>query len=344
MARIFISYKRIDKKQVFKIKEIIEKKTGEKCWIDLDGIESDAQFKNVIINAINQCDIVLFMYSKAHSYIRDFEKDWTVRELSFAAQKNKRIVFVNLDGSPLTDIFAFDYGNKQQVDGRNRDLIERLIVDIKTWLNTTIVNQTFNNKVEEKDEEKVNVHNEFFKDEKSIHPLYRNKAWFIIAFISIIIISAIVSYLKNNENRQFYVNSISKQETAVKTQIKDTEPQVIATTKEALSESDITRNDVSTSTKDNTTSNANSDTPTSSKNEVMKSDDDIFRIAKANNDYKTIEILASRRYKPAYIYLAKYYIKNSTTHNLAYKYAKLAEEAGYQESEEILKTLELYDF
>ena len=42
MSRIFISYKRVDKDKVFKIKEQIGSALGEKCWIDLDGIESDA--------------------------------------------------------------------------------------------------------------------------------------------------------------------------------------------------------------------------------------------------------------------------------------------------------------
>lgn len=132
--RIFISYKRSDRKKVFDLKAEIETYTGEKCWIDLDGIESDAQFKNVIINAIKDCEVVLFMYSKAHSQITDFEKDWTVRELNFAASKNKRIVFVNIDGSPLTDEFSFDYGLKQQVDGQSPEAIARLIADLKKWL------------------------------------------------------------------------------------------------------------------------------------------------------------------------------------------------------------------
>ena len=49
MERIFISYKRVDKDKVFRIKDQIESTIGEKCWIDIDGIESDAQFANVII-------------------------------------------------------------------------------------------------------------------------------------------------------------------------------------------------------------------------------------------------------------------------------------------------------
>ena len=134
MARIFISYKRVDKDKVFKIKDQIESALGEKCWIDLDGIESDAQFKNIIIKAINECEIVLFMYSKAHSKIVDFEKDWTVRELNFAQKRGKRIVFVNLDRSVLSDIFEFDYGTKQQVDGLSKESLNRLFEDLTKWL------------------------------------------------------------------------------------------------------------------------------------------------------------------------------------------------------------------
>lgn len=141
MNRIFISYKRVDKDNVFKIKDQIESALGEKCWIDLDGIESDSQFKNVIIKAINECEIILFMYSKAHSKIVDFEKDWTIRELNFASSKNKRIVFVNLDGSPLTDEFVFDYGTKQQIDGQSNDSLKRLVQDLAKWLRVKVVNE-----------------------------------------------------------------------------------------------------------------------------------------------------------------------------------------------------------
>lgn len=134
MAKIFISYKRTDKKRVFEIKDLIESETGERCWIDLYGIESDAQFINVIINAINEAEVVLFMYSKAHMSV-DYEQDWTIRELNFAHSKQKRIVFVNIDNSPLTDHFAFMFGIKQQVNGQSSEALHHLISDLKKWLN-----------------------------------------------------------------------------------------------------------------------------------------------------------------------------------------------------------------
>ena len=135
MPRIFISYKRADKEKVFAIKDKIEVATGEKCWIDLDGIESDAQFANVIIKAIDEADIFLFIYSKQHSKIKDYEKDWTVREINYAQTEGKRIVFVNIDKTPLTKWFKFMFSSKQQVDATSSEAFDHLLMDICRWLN-----------------------------------------------------------------------------------------------------------------------------------------------------------------------------------------------------------------
>ena len=209
MSRIFISYKRVDKDKVFRIKDQIESSLGEKCWIDLDGIESDAQFKNVIIKAINECEIVLFMYSKAHSKIVDFEKDWTVRELNFAQKRGKRIVFVNLDRSVLSDIFEFDYGTKQQVDGLSKESLNHLCEDLSKWLGinsqeVSTHNETSSNEAEmAKQIEQVSASN---KDNdaddgcfvSSLITPYRNKlfsysrtAAFSVAFLLVIWIALV---------------------------------------------------------------------------------------------------------------------------------------------------------
>ena len=131
---IFISYKRLDKDKVFPIKDFIERNTGYNCWIDLDGIESDAQFADIIIKAINNAKVFLFMYSKTHSKIENFEEDWTVREITFAQMKKKRIVFVNLDNTPLTDRFYFMFSTKQQVAATSDVAMKKLCADIKQWL------------------------------------------------------------------------------------------------------------------------------------------------------------------------------------------------------------------
>ena len=132
--KIFISYKRVDKERVFKLKDLIELETQEKCWIDLDGIESDDQFGFVIANAIEKADVFLFMYSYAHSQIVDYENDWTIREINYAQQEKKRIVFVNLDQTPLTKWFKLVFGLKQQVDATSREEIMKLLRDLNKWL------------------------------------------------------------------------------------------------------------------------------------------------------------------------------------------------------------------
>ena len=137
MARVFLSYKRKDKDLVFPIKDKIEAAIGEPCWIDLEGIESDAQFAKVVMNAIAKASIFLFMYSKCHSEITDLDHDWTIRELSYAEKKGKRIVFCNIDKTPLTDWFDFMYPYKQQVDMTSPEDVERLLEDLREWLGVT---------------------------------------------------------------------------------------------------------------------------------------------------------------------------------------------------------------
>jgi len=70
MARVFISYKRTA------LKQQIESVIGEPCWMEMKGIESDAQFVNDIMRAINEATIFLFMYSHNHSALPDSEKEY----------------------------------------------------------------------------------------------------------------------------------------------------------------------------------------------------------------------------------------------------------------------------
>jgi len=52
MARIFISYKRKNREQVFSIVDRIESLLGTKCRVDLDGLENSLQFRSRICTAI----------------------------------------------------------------------------------------------------------------------------------------------------------------------------------------------------------------------------------------------------------------------------------------------------
>lgn len=133
MARIFVSYKRLNKDQVFPLVEKIEQQVGEKCWVDLEGIESSVQFASVICRAIDNADVVLFMHSSMHLSI-DFEKDWTVKELTYAQAKGKRVQLLKLDSSPLDNIFLMEYGSKNNIDTNDPLQFNKLINDLRSWL------------------------------------------------------------------------------------------------------------------------------------------------------------------------------------------------------------------
>lgn len=69
-----------------------------------------------------------------------------------------------------------------------------------------------------------------------------------------------------------------------------------------------------------------------------------YEIAIKKKDYNTLRKLADDGYSKAYIPLAKHYLKQSSTHNLADKYAQKAHKVGIKEAEEIINTLTLYGY
>lgn len=130
MHKIFISYSRHDKEKVFKIKDEIEGLIGtETCWIDLTGIESDKQFIDVIIDAIDQADIFLFMYSKFSD-----GSEWTRKEVEYAKSENKKIVFVKIDKVPLSKYYRFQFGGHDTIDIFDRDQKRKLMFNLQNWV------------------------------------------------------------------------------------------------------------------------------------------------------------------------------------------------------------------
>lgn len=170
MARIFISYKRKNKEQVFQIVKYIESQLGEKCWVDLDGIESSAQFGSVICKAIDNAEVILFMHSSVHLSI-NFETDWTIKELNYAQNKKKRIVLVKLDASPLENIFLLEYGTKNNIDSRDSIQLQNLVRDLRRWLgisqqqSVTSPNSNVQVKSERKDGSVVIINESKHKDD-----------------------------------------------------------------------------------------------------------------------------------------------------------------------------------
>lgn len=144
MAKVFISYKRSDKEKVFPIVKTIQEYTGIDCWIDLSGIESGDQFEHVIIKAINDCDIVVFMMSKnsvapyfnekTNSY--DYSRQtWTEREVRFAMDKGKRIIPLSIDGTGVSecDWLAFNLSGVDSVCWSDNDLRTKFLCNLRAW-------------------------------------------------------------------------------------------------------------------------------------------------------------------------------------------------------------------
>lgn len=129
---IFISYKRLDKDEVFPIVGEIESRLGVKCWVDLDGIESSEVFDFKICKALDAAEVVLFMYSKHHLNVT--EEDWTVRELNYAKKKEKRLVLIHLDDTKLDGVFLLRYNNTDNIDIRVPEQKNKLFRDLCRWL------------------------------------------------------------------------------------------------------------------------------------------------------------------------------------------------------------------
>ncbi len=129
MHKIFISYSRADYHTVLKLKDEIEHVIGkDTCWIDLTGIESDRQFVDVIIDAIDKADIFLFMYSK-HSD----RSEWTRKEIEYAYSEKKKIVFVRIDKAQLSKYFRFQFGGHDIIDINDILQKRKLIENLYSW-------------------------------------------------------------------------------------------------------------------------------------------------------------------------------------------------------------------
>ena len=126
---IFISYSRIDKNIVFPFVKRIEQELNTTCWIDSEGIESGSQFEEVIVNAIEESNVVLFMLSDS-----SINSKWTKREVLYAEDERKRIVPVVVDKKGLRKWFKFHFGNVDHIDINDEGQCDKLLNNLASWI------------------------------------------------------------------------------------------------------------------------------------------------------------------------------------------------------------------
>lgn len=126
---IFISYSQYDKELVHSFAEYINKAMGKDCWIDRKGIKSGEEFEEIIMKAIDGCQVVLFMLSD-----NSLKSKWTKREVYYAEDEGKRIVPVLVNGEKLRGWFKFHFGNVDFININSKEQKEKLIENLRTWL------------------------------------------------------------------------------------------------------------------------------------------------------------------------------------------------------------------
>lgn len=125
---IFISYSRNDLAEVEPFVKQIEARTGLRCWIDWNGIESGAEFEEKIVSAIDEVQVVLFFVSD-HSMASPYAK----MEINYAYNTQKKVVPVVLDGGQLRGWFLFKFGSMDYIDMRQPRQVDKLLNNLMEW-------------------------------------------------------------------------------------------------------------------------------------------------------------------------------------------------------------------
>ena len=142
MNRVIIIYKKKDVQQILPLIERIEASVGGQCLLCEDE-ENNAPDKAVeTMRNINEADVIILMYSHLHASITNYSTDWTIRALNYAHEKQKRIVFVSIDQTPLTKWFDFMFPQQRLIEADKTEQLDQLLNNLPIWLNTINTDNT----------------------------------------------------------------------------------------------------------------------------------------------------------------------------------------------------------
>lgn len=125
-SKIFISYSRKDFADVIDMRNEIQRRTGVLPWMDVSGIETGARFSAVIAEAIEGCELLVFVISH-HSV----NSPWTRKEVLYAQENQKKIYPVVLDDAKLPPELRFLLVDLNRVDYRDEVQRMNFFVDLE---------------------------------------------------------------------------------------------------------------------------------------------------------------------------------------------------------------------
>ncbi|MBR2035757.1 MAG: TIR domain-containing protein [Bacteroidaceae bacterium] len=199
---IFISYSRADVDIVRSLVGDIHARTNACCWVDWKGIESGEQFVDVIINAIDKVDTVLFVLSN-NSMSSKFVK----KEITYASNTGKRIVPVVVDGGKLRGWFLWEFGQSDYIDINSPMQYEKLISNIQEWYGKRTV--VVPNSNDDKDKNKAKNINAILAISNF---LKKYKVWLLVVLILSLVLACGIFMLKSErlvKSSVVYNNKIS---------------------------------------------------------------------------------------------------------------------------------------
>ena len=127
-SKIFISYSRKDLDVVTKLRDEIHSRTGVEPWMDITGIETGAQFADVIAKNIEGCELLVFVVS-----CNSVESSWTRKEVLYALNHGKKIYPVVIDDVQLPRELDLLFADVDRVDVRDCVQREKLFSDIVSF-------------------------------------------------------------------------------------------------------------------------------------------------------------------------------------------------------------------
>lgn len=111
--KVFISYSRKDKEAADYLCEIL-KENDIAYWIDKEGIYSSSNYKELIVDAIDVSQAVIFISSvNSNTSIN------VIREVGYAVNMNRPILPLVLDDAPYAKSIRLDISDIDQIDFRN---------------------------------------------------------------------------------------------------------------------------------------------------------------------------------------------------------------------------------